>query len=280
MPRKKQEDTVRVDDGSNDQGGEPVFEVESLENSYQAPAGLSDEDIEIDPTHPGWTRFILDQLTESEQYENNPKSDGLRRLVEKNIGPIVSIESTIHSFPVNGDDHKCRENTSTVTTTVKVLDRRLKNIVVCQASADANAQSCQHPFDKFLTAVAESKAEGRAYRKLLRLVNVVSAEEMGKTDQKVVSNGISDSSIMAIATKCQRLDVNIKEFVLFAIGETKEDTKIRSIRKLTVEKAQEVLERVRSMEKYLDDNNGEMPKTPVDLSYLKGFDPNWTEYFG
>lgn len=155
-----------------------------------------------DRCDPGWSEYILSKLTDDEKEDTYPRADGLRRLVEQEISPIVSIETNIIQAPQNGNNM-----TSTVRTTI-----RLANGEKYDAVTDVQKDDCISPYNQHISAIAETRAEGRAYRKILRLKNTVTKEEM--VDGKPVSeDNISKNQIFLIDNLSSRLDINVEKLL-------------------------------------------------------------------
>jgi hypothetical protein len=112
---------------------------------------------------PEWTDYVISQLDESEFWEGVPKLDGLRRMVEKLISPIVRVSVDIK--PV----------ISTIIATATVL---LRNGEEFSAASDATPSSAPEGFRNRLTALADSRAKSKVYREILRLKNISTTEEV------------------------------------------------------------------------------------------------------
>ncbi|MFN9303042.1 MAG: hypothetical protein ACK6DA_09760 [Candidatus Kapaibacterium sp.] len=118
---------------------------------------------------PEWTDYVISQLDESEFWEGIPKLDGLRRLVEKLISPIVRVNVDIK--PVIG-------NSVAIIATATVL---LRNGDEFSAASDATPSSSPEGFRNRLTALADSRAKSKVYREILRLRNISTTEEVNQS---------------------------------------------------------------------------------------------------
>lgn len=118
---------------------------------------------------PEWTDYVISQLDESEFWEGIPKLDGLRRLVEKLISPIVRVSVDIK--PVIG-------NSVAIIATATVL---LRNGEEFSAASDATPSSSPEGFRNRLTALADSRAKSKVYREILRLKNISTTEEVNQS---------------------------------------------------------------------------------------------------
>ena len=78
--------------------------------------------------------------------------------------------------------------------------------------ADASPENTDFPYSKFLTAIAGTRAEGRALRKFLRLRKVVTAEEVG-SGAAPTAEGMKQNQAKMLATLGERFNLNIWKFV-------------------------------------------------------------------
>lgn len=115
---------------------------------------------------PEWTDYVIGQLDESEFWEGVPKLDGLRRMVEKLISPIVRVSVDIK--PV----------ISTNTAIIAIATVLLRNGEEFSAASDATPSSAPEGFRNRLTALADSRAKSKVYREILRLKNISTTEEV------------------------------------------------------------------------------------------------------
>lgn len=252
-------------------------DLTSAEKSSKPEDNYSNEKPAVDEgprmTDPGWTQAVLDQLEEDEMYDGAPKADGLRRLVEKIIGPIISIDNVVVEAPKHGAAGS-EKNTATVTSRMQILSTQYNRPFLVSATADANDLSCSHPFNKYLSSMAETRAEARVYRKALRLKNVVSSEEIG-SDTHIIKEQLPDSSIIVIDRKCRDIDIDVKK--TFEIGLPDIDVK-RSIRDYSVDESKIILDKLHTLQKKLIPKDGK--KTPEKPAELGSYDPQWKDYFG
>lgn len=259
MAKKKLDEVnnALLEDG---QEAQETFEVESMED-------VSLEDTQKAPKmyDPRWTEYALSFLSESEQYNGNPKADGLRRLVELLIGPIVAQDTLLLHFPMHGETEH-HKNGATARSQIRVQSRETGDYIVASAVADASGVSCVHPYNKFLSSIAETRAEGRVYKKILRLQNVVTSDELPQgVDSHSGPDYINSNQIDAIDSICKKVDLNIIKGVEKMVG-----NKIRGIKSLTKDQAIQFLE---ICHKVL---NREL-KVSEETA---GYDPDWRNYFG
>lgn len=167
-----------------------------------------------------WHEYVMTQFRDDELMEGAPTCDGCRRVIENVLGLILSSQIT-HVTPPS------TQNNGTATVGVKIQVHVTNEShplcgtqIVCEDIADVNRDNCDAPYHKYATATASSRAEGRALRKLLRLRNITTAEEV--SEKAEISDGecewsidepISDSQINVIDMICKRVDMNVMDFV-------------------------------------------------------------------
>ncbi len=80
--------------------------------------------------------------------------------------------------------------------------------------ADAGPNNTPTKYSHHPVAVAESRAEGRAYRKLLRLTNIISAEEAVSNDEiNDIYEAINSSQIKLIDKMCSEHNINVDKWL-------------------------------------------------------------------
>ena len=154
-----------------------------------------------------WSDYVLAQLTPDEKDgDGRPKCDGLRRVAHQ-------LFDVVASRPYN---LKVIEKDGKVTDTVVQWELEFvprKNFVFHEglkiptikigAIASANELNVNRPFNRFLPAMADTRAESRAYKKGL-LLNCVTSEEMPEPEEEEVGAVTQPQIKMAsiIMTKC------------------------------------------------------------------------------
>ena len=162
----------------------------------------------------GWTDYVLESLSEDEKIKGNPTTDGLRRIFETIMDCVItqSVSEVCQSpYPDNG-------NRATV---VHSLTYVLKdsstdpqfNTITVNGAADVYWGNCDKIFRNYPVAVAETRAEGRALRRALRLRKVVAAEEIAEEIEdhpdKDTAGKITNNQINFIDVLAKRLNINI-----------------------------------------------------------------------
>lgn len=211
-----------------------------------------------------WTEHVLSMLTDDEIISGNPTTDGLRRIFELVLNCEV-IESTASVVQAPSPENEKR---ATVVYTITYIvkddnvrdDCRTKTI---SGAADVYWGNCDKVYRNHPVAVAETRAEGRALRRALRLRKVVAAEEIAKDiddhpDANSVSR-ISNNQINFIDVISKRLDVNpIKVFNELAI----DSSNVYNI------SHEDGVKTIHTLSGY-QTNIGSIPEQ------IKGYDPNW-----
>lgn len=185
---------------------------------------------------PAWQDYVLSHLQENEKIKGHPKADSLRRLTELLLGPIVNIDTQVPQCPDQNNNYRATVIVSIDVETTNSLDY---NGLMIRASgaADVFPGNTEQLFAKFPVATAETRAEGRAYRKLLRLVNIVTAEELVDENQIYdPTDRIDTAQIMMIKQMCStnKLNINVEELL------SKYNIQVDSLEKISKSKAQEI----------------------------------------
>lgn len=196
---------------------------------------------------PEWNDYVMTQFAPEELVEDKPNVAGLRRVVEKLIGPI--IESRIVNqqwFPSERDP--IGKTIVHYRVTIKGedgVDRVFDEI------GDVWSGNIDDGFAIYGTAVAATRGESRALRKALKL-RTCSIEEITRKSGKDVlretsggSTAASDKESMASAnqiamleTKCSKLNINLD-----AAARTI-NSRVQSIRGLTQKEASTLIKTV------------------------------------
>jgi hypothetical protein len=162
-----------------------------------------------------WTDYVLSLLSDDEKIKGNPTTDGLRRIFEVALDcRVLSSNSKVVQSP----DQNNEKRATVVHSIVFYLknqdtDSQHLNTINIDGAADVYWGNCDKIYRNHPVAVAETRAEGRALRRALRLRKVVAAEELaeniedhvdGESVGKITSNQINFISVLG-----QRLNVNI-----------------------------------------------------------------------
>lgn len=247
------------------QAQEISIDDDHVELEEEVVEAKPEEERNMEPGDEGWTDYVLDHLRDDEKSDGHPKTDGLRRLVEKFIGRITDINSKLIQPP-------CPATNMIAAVTAKVTVVPLARdgewldefySLTFSGTADASLDNCKKPFDKHLSAVAETRAEGRAFRKLLRLQSVVTAEELGKIEDSLEK--INEQQIQFIDRFCSpnKLNLNVENLVKSV------DKECKSIRALSYDNALDVTVKI-------NDFQQDLSSIPDDI---KNYDSSWKDSF-
>lgn len=163
-------------------------------------------------TSPDWTPFLLAKLADDELYDGLPTVEGLRRLCEEFYGEVLeSVTRVVQPPTPDNDHHACCEHHLVVRCHA---DGQVKKF---SGAADVFAESAEdRAFGwRYSTACCETRAEGRAYRRALRLRHVCAAEELSRVpdDQQGLDGAMNDRQRGFLDMMCQRNDIDAWAFV-------------------------------------------------------------------
>jgi hypothetical protein len=182
--------------------------------SKETTTTTTEETKAVTPNDLGWTDYVLSLLSDDEKIMGNPTTDGLRRVFEIALNcKIISSTSHIAQSP-----DPSNEKRATVVHSISYclndpyLESKNLNIVSIDGSADVYWGNCDKIYRNHPVAVAETRAEGRALRRALKLRKVVAAEELANSiddhpDGNNVSK-ISSNQINFIDVLSKRLNIN------------------------------------------------------------------------
>lgn len=182
-----------------------ISSVEENKNSNNIP---SINDLE-------WTDYVLSLLSDDEKISGNPTTDGLRRIFEiaLNCKVVVSSSNVVQTPDPNNEKRATVVHTICYHLNDSTPETSHLNMVTVDGAADVYWGNCDKVYRNHPVAVAETRAEGRALRRALKLRKVVAAEELAKDiednpDNNSVSK-ISNQQINFIDIMSQRLNINV-----------------------------------------------------------------------
>jgi hypothetical protein len=169
------------------------------------------------PNDIEWTDYVLSLLSDDEKIAGNPTTDGLRRIFEIALNcTVVESTSNVAQTPdINNEKRATVVHTLgyILNNSDKTADPLLLNMRTVSGAADVYWGNCDKIFRNHPVAVAETRAEGRALRRALKLRKVVAAEELAKdiedhpdhdTVTKITNNQLNFMDVLA-----KRLDINM-----------------------------------------------------------------------
>lgn len=173
----------------------------------------------VSPNDLEWTDHVLSLLSEDEKISGNPTTDGLRRVFEIALDCVI-IEST--SNVVQSPDPSNEKRATVVHNLTYVLNKpsgydNILNTRSVSGAADVYWGNCDKVYRNHPVAVAETRAEGRALRRGLKLRKVVAAEELAKEIEDHPDGGntskISANQINFIDVLSKRLDIDVDKLL-------------------------------------------------------------------
>ena len=213
------------------------------------------------PFEPEWDDYVLSHFQPNEFFNNNPTVDGLRRVAEKLVGPIMQSNTQVSSAPSITNPY--------ATVIVEIAFSTEEGLKRFSGAADASDNNVNPPYNKFLTAMAETRAEGRALRRALKL-KVVAAEELIDIPEQPVVAPVADKTDLITANQinfldmiCRRTNINMQKLV------NKQHPSVNNINMLTHTESLEVQKVLSSYQQSID-------TIPSDLI---GYDSNWKNIF-
>jgi len=188
---------------------------ETVEESPQVVVEKIEEKTTPSPNDLAWTDYVLGLLSDDEKISGNPTTDGLRRVFEiaLNCKVIQSVSDVVQTPEPNNEKRATVVHSITYVLTDGSPDQPELNTVTINGAADVFWGNCDKIYRNYPVAVAETRAEGRALRRALKLRKVVAAEEIAKDiedhpDENSVSK-ISVNQINFIDVIAQRLNINV-----------------------------------------------------------------------
>jgi len=162
-----------------------------------------------------WNDYVLGLLSDDEKIDGNPTTDGLRRIFEIALNCTV-IQST--SDVVQSPDPSNEKRATVVHTLAYVLNAvggEVTDLNQCRTvsgAADVYWGNCDKVYRNHPVAVAETRAEGRALRRALKLRKVVAAEELATNVEDEPTGDsvsrISNNQINFIDVMAKRLNID------------------------------------------------------------------------
>lgn len=195
---------VTVDSTLND--ASVIQTDDALEfNPLDSDPPLLENQHQYKPTDPEWTDWVMGQFTDREKdQEGNPKVDGLRRIAEKLLGTFNIITKEVHPPGL--------DRGATVVVRIEFVNKYGDIFRAIEGSADVSTHNTQREFAIHAVATAETRAEGRALRKALRLTKVLIAEEMQNADpneRNDSDNQIPSSMVASLKMMADKVKVDL-----------------------------------------------------------------------
>ena len=209
--------------------------------------------------------YAMTLFQEDELMNGHPLVNGLRRVSELVLGPM-SFSGPTWVKPTDRDDHHGR---ATVIFTIEFASG-----LRCSEVADSWEGNTDDMFCAFAVAIASTRAEARALRKVLKIKGVAAEELTKKDTAKIVrdiskqnnssageyedSGRMSDAQYNFIDVKCKQLNVNGGKIF-------KDMFKVDQNRKISKKVASDIIDVL---------NNYQKDKSTIP-SELKGYNQEW-----
>jgi hypothetical protein len=162
-----------------------LFEDVELQTPSNTETGTQDVVASDTPlvTSPEWNDYVMGLFEKNELIEGRPLSAGLRRVAELLLGRIVSSGPVQVFPPANGNEI----GRATVVWEVQFADgSRFSDVADCWEG------NTDDTFCVYAVATAATRAEGRSFRKALRL-RTVAAEEVTSKNTASITRSISQT---------------------------------------------------------------------------------------
>lgn len=160
---------------------------------------------------PEWSDYVMGLLTDDEKVNNSPRTEGLVRIARMLFQNLQFPRLQVHHV---SPDY------AAVTCSV------ICNGCEYMGSAEVHPQNTDSPYNKYPLATAETRALGRAVKRLLCL-NVLTAEETSKvadltipkSDENRTEGSITSTQIKLIERQCKSLDYNVVDVIKKTVGD-------------------------------------------------------------
>jgi hypothetical protein len=182
------------------------------------------------------------------------------------VGEITDINSDVIQVPTVENERR-----ATVRVILSLRYYKDNDIRIYHGCADVYYGNADGVYGKHPVALAETRAEGRALKRALRLRKIVSAEEVTGDNESAESDikskdPINDNQKNFINFACskERANINVEKLIKNKFPE------IKSIKDLRYTQAQELV-------LVLDEYNRKQDTIPAEI---RGYDSGWITSFG
>jgi hypothetical protein len=164
-------------------------------------------------TDDDWTEYVLSLLDEDQLYKGYPKVDGLRRVLPKLGYNVMTSYVNVVQAPNESNNYTATVIYQIVYGLKEDKDGHNGHVYTNFSDvADACKNEFQAPFNKHISAIAATRAEGRTIRKLLRLKNILTYEEKDLDENIEEENkdraGTQQLSVIKMMCKKRKLDLD------------------------------------------------------------------------
>lgn len=171
-------------------------------------------DVPPEITSVEWNDYVMGHFSKEELVKGNPTVDGMRRVVELLVGEIELYETFVLQCPYKENDDR-----ATVVVNIIVDGKKYSG------AADVCWRNTEKAYAKYPVAMAETRAEGRAFKRVLRLRKVNAAEEIAdeskiEYEQSISQEGkINSEQIEFLNIIGQKANINVEKFILTKLAE-------------------------------------------------------------
>lgn len=168
----------------------------------------------VTPNDLEWNDYVLGLLSDDEKIDGNPTTDGLRRIFETALNcKLVGSQSKVAQSPdISNEKRATVVHSITYRLNEAGTDTPDLNTITVDGAADVYWGNCDKVYRNHPVAVAETRAEGRALRRALKLRKVVAAEELANSIEDDITGDsvskISTNQINFIDVMSKRLNIN------------------------------------------------------------------------
>lgn len=170
------------------------------------------------PNDLEWTDYVLSMLSEDEKIAGNPTTDGLRRIFEIVLKcVVVSADTKVVQSPSPDNEKRATVVHDLSFVLIDEPNDSPSKYRSVSGAADVYWGNCDKVYRNHPVAVAETRAEGRALRRALKLRKVVAAEELAKDiedhpDHDSVTK-ITNNQLNFIDVLSKRLNINVDQLL-------------------------------------------------------------------
>jgi len=259
-----QGDNVELSDNGQTDAVTALLEVANLEvNDDQENEEAQEEAVKApNMFSPEWSDYVLAQLQADEKSDDKPTVEGLRRVSQVLLGPIVDSRPT----HVVGNGGQTIVGYAVTFLWNRPEDPRFGSEITFGSCADTTEDNAGHPFNKYGAAMSDTRAEGRALKKALGLRRVMTAEEANLDLQVPSKDAATSGQLAAIKNLCRKQDINVKKFIEMYCTENGLDVPV-AIEQLTKDVAVQLCAALNNYN--VDVKNSEYKVVPQEI---KGFE--------
>lgn len=162
-----------------------------------------------------WNEYAMSKFAPDEMFEGNPKVDGLWRVTEEILGEITDYSSKVVEAPSERNNY-C----ATVEAQMTILRHgEGKRFLNTSGVGDCSPQNADKTYSRFPSSLAETRAKARALRTVLRLRNVVAAEELNAEEPDDTHEYVTENQTETLDLLCGKLDIGVIKLLFLVAGE-------------------------------------------------------------